>query len=331
MIADGEHVVQFYEHDDELVAALAPYLATAARAGETSIVIATEAHRRAIEQALAADGVDALRAADAGRFIPLDAAATLAALMPDGEINGQAFHHVIGGLVRRATASGRTVRAYGEMVSLLWEEGNVLAAIELETLWNDLGRELPFTLFCSYPATSVAGSAHTEALHQVCHLHSAVLTPVPGATVATRAQEPAGSSTELSVSARYAPEPNAPADARHLVAHMLRSWGYEDRFVHEVALVVSELTSNAVRHARSRFSLLVEVLEDSTLRVAVEDHAPLAASAANGGLTPQPLHGLGMIDMLCASWGVQRTRQGKIVWARLRCRSVSAAPANAHP
>lgn len=319
-IAAGEHVVHFYEHDEQLVATVGPYLAAAIGAGETAIVIATETHRRAMASALVADGVDLSRAAGEGRFIAIDAAATLATFTADGELERDGFDLVIGGLLRQAAESGRTVRAYGEMVSLLWEEGNVLAAIELETLWNDLGRELPFTLFCSYPAMSATGHTHAEALHHVCHLHSSVLTPAPGASVAAPAEEPADSSTERSLSASFAPEPNAPAQARHLVAHMLRRWGYEDRFVNEVILVVSELTCNAVRHAGSQFSVSVGVLEDSTLRVAVEDHAPLAASAPNGGLTPQPLHGLDVIDKLCGGdWGVQRTREGKIVWAQLSC------------
>ena len=79
--------------------------------------------------------------------------------------------------MRDAAASGRRVRAYGEMVALLWDAGDVLGAIELETLWHELGRELSFSLFCSYPASSVSGPEHAQALHQVCHLHSAVLRP----------------------------------------------------------------------------------------------------------------------------------------------------------
>jgi anti-sigma regulatory factor (Ser/Thr protein kinase) len=48
-IGSGEHVVHFYEHDTELVAAVGTALTHAAQAGEVALVIATEAHRRAFE------------------------------------------------------------------------------------------------------------------------------------------------------------------------------------------------------------------------------------------------------------------------------------------
>jgi MEDS: MEthanogen/methylotroph, DcmR Sensory domain/Histidine kinase-like ATPase domain len=330
-IATDAHVVHFYEHDAQLVAAVGPYLLAAVQTGDTAIMIATEPHRNAIEATLEADGIDLSQAAADGRLLALDAASTLAMLMCDGKIDREAFQEVIGGVMRRtAAASGRAVRAYGEMVSLLWDDGNVLAALELEALWNELGRELPFTLFCSYPATSVAGSEHAQALHHVCHLHSSVLTAAPVVSLTIEDRLSADSSTERAVRASLAPEPGAPAHARHLVADMLRRWGYGDRVVDDVTLVVSELTSNAVRHAQSQFSIEVEVQEGSALRVAVEDRMPLAASMPNGGLIPQPLHGLSLIEALCAGWGVQRTRDGKIVWAELACEAPEgAAPTSA--
>jgi anti-sigma regulatory factor (Ser/Thr protein kinase) len=325
-IANGAHVVHFYEHDAELVAAVGPYVLATLQAGETAIMIATEAHRHTIEATLEADGIDLSRAFDDERLISLDAATTLATLTSDGMVDRDAFGEVVGGLMRRAAASGRAVRAYGEMVSLLWDEGNVLAALELEALWNELGRELPFALFCSYPATSVAGSEHAEALHHVCHMHTSVLSTAPVLSLTIEDQPAASASTERTVRASLAPEPDAPAHARHLVADMLGRWGYDDRAIDDAKLIVSELTSNAVRHAHSQFSIEVRVQEDSALLITVEDRTPLAASMPNGGLIPKPLHGLGLIEALCAGWGVQRTRDGKIVWAKLACEMPEGAP-----
>jgi anti-sigma regulatory factor (Ser/Thr protein kinase) len=324
-IAEGAHVVHFYEHDAQLLAAVGPYLLAAVQAGETAIMIATEPHRRAIEAALRAQDIDLPATAADGRLISLDAAATAAMLMPDGELDREAFQEVIGGTLRRATASGGTVRAYGEMVSVLWDEGNVLAALELEALWNELGRELPFTLFCSYPATSVAGAEHAQALHHVCHMHSSATSATTAVSLAVEDPPPGYSSTERALRAGLAPDANAPAHARQLVADVLRGWGYGDRAVGDAKLIVSELTSNAVRHAQSQFWLEVEVQEDSSLRVAVEDRMPLADAIANGGLIAQPLHGLGLIATLCDGWGVQRTRDGKIVWALLACEAPARA------
>ncbi len=138
------------------------------------MAIATEEHRQAFADFLERDGVDLDDARARGTLVLLDAAATMAAFIDDGQIDHGAFHAAVGGLIRGAGGGGRRVRAYGEMVALLWDAGDVLAAIELECLWNDLRRELPFSLFCAYRAASVAGSELTTALHDVCSLHSTV-------------------------------------------------------------------------------------------------------------------------------------------------------------
>jgi anti-sigma regulatory factor (Ser/Thr protein kinase) len=308
----GEHVVHFYEHNGELIEAVGPYLSAAARTGEVAIVIATEAHRRAFEAELEVSGIDLAQAYARGELLLLDAAETMVAFMPDGEIDHDAFHEVVGGLVRNAADSGRAVRAYGEMVALLWDAGDVLAAIELERLWNDLARELPFTLFCAYPAASVLGGEHAAALHEVCHLHSSVLHPPDGE------QLPADSSKQDELAAEFPARLEAPGQARRLLIGALRRWGHDESLVQDAALVLTELASNAMRHAGTSFSIAVRA-EASVLRIAVRDESPLAATVRNGELAP-PLatHGLGVIDAVAADWGVESTPDGKVVWAQLR-------------
>jgi len=310
-VASGEHVVHFYEHTAELVGAVAPYLVAAARAGEAAIVIATEAHRRALEVELADGGIDLAQARASGMFLSLDAAATLASFTSAGRIDHDGFHEVIGGLVRRASGSRRMVRAYGEMVSLLWDAGDVLAAIELETLWNDIARELPFSLCCSYPAASLAGDARADALHQICHLHSAVL----GASLDGE-RSVGDRAAENELAARLPAERDAPSRARRLVVAALRERGYDGSVVDDAALVVSEMATNAVLHAGSAFSISIRI-EDSRLRIAVEDASPVG-TGPGGAMIPRPMHGLALIDMLATRWGVEGTPGGKVVWAELQ-------------
>jgi hypothetical protein len=109
----------------------------------------------------------------------------------------------------------------------------------------------------------------------------------------------------------------APGHARRLTIIVLRGLGCDDALIDDVALTVSELASNAVRHAASPFSLSVRV-QNTTVHVSVQDHAPLLTNVPNGGLTPRPLHGLGLIDAVAARWGVDGTHDGKIVWVELR-------------
>ena len=139
-VAPGDHVVQFYGDDSELAQTVGRYLRDAVQDGAVAIVIATEAHRRAFGAELEAAGVDLAKGCLDGTLILLDAAATMAAFMQEGQVDHDAFRRVIGSLVLQAGETGRPVRAYGEMVARLWEAGDVVAAIELEKSWNELSR-----------------------------------------------------------------------------------------------------------------------------------------------------------------------------------------------
>jgi hypothetical protein len=178
--AAGEHLVHFYVDDYELAQTFGTYLAEAVALGAPVVVIATEAHLEAFTVALEAAGTEPSRALEDGSMVFLDAAATLARFTTGGRIDPDAFHQVIGEILREASQTGPgRVHAYGEMVALLWESGDVLAAIELERLWNDLGHELEFSLLCGYHSEPISSPERTDALQQVCRLHSSVL---PAAT-----------------------------------------------------------------------------------------------------------------------------------------------------
>jgi anti-sigma regulatory factor (Ser/Thr protein kinase) len=284
-----------------------------------AIVIATEAHCRAFAEALDVGGIDSAEARAEERLLFLDAATTMAAFIHDGQIDRDAFHKVVGGLLRVAAESGRAIRAYGEMVSLLWDAGDVVGAIELETLWNELGCELPFSLYCAYPASSVFGSEHAQALHQVCHLHSSVLRGASDSDPLT-----AGESSAQELVGDFAAERDSPGRARRLVLNALAEWGCDPGLLQDAAVVLSELATNAVVHADSPFSIAV-VLEESLLRIAVHDRRPLSVAVGGGGLSPQPTHGLGLVEALSLRWGAEGTPQGKTVWAELHAPSESRA------
>jgi anti-sigma regulatory factor (Ser/Thr protein kinase) len=117
--------------------------------------------------------------------------------------------------------------------------------------------------------------------------------------------------------AAFSAERDSPGCARRLVVGALAEWGCDATLVQDAAVVVSELATNAVVHAGSPFSISAE-LEDGLLRVAVEDACPLSVAMRGGGLEdPQPTHGLGLIEALCARWGVEGSPRGKVVWAEL--------------
>jgi len=289
----GHHVVQFYGHDGELTEKVVSYLRGALEHEGVAIVIATPEHRQAFETRLRQAGVDLAAARDGGAYLALDAGQTLREFMSVGRIDSAAFDRVIGGLIERAGADGRPVHAYGEMVALLWDDGLVSAAIELERRWNELGDRHRFSLFCGYRADSMTGAA--DAFTEVCRLHHEVIgRGVPG------------------VVRTFAYYRDAPAAARHFAVGMLRDWGAAD-LADDAALVVTELAANAIVHARSGFTITLSARDD-LLRISVRDASP------NGvALPPAPLHGLWAVDALASQWGIESLgNAGKTVWVELR-------------
>lgn len=87
-----------------------------------------------------------------GSYVIMDAAETLGQFMVDGLPDKERFYNVIGTLIEKLAHNGKPIRAYGEMVALLWKTGNKEAVIQLEQLWNELAEKYKFSLFCAYPA-----------------------------------------------------------------------------------------------------------------------------------------------------------------------------------
>ena len=172
-----EHLVQFYETDQFLVTSVSTFFAAALRSGEACVLVATAAHRAAVEEALTSGGAcDLLAARARGQYTALDAAETLATFMVDGQPDPQRFDRSVGDVMRGAARGRAGVRAFGEMVALLWAQGNRAAAIRLEELWNDLQRDVRFTLFCAYPMSGFGDDdGHPLGLAHVCAHHSRVV------------------------------------------------------------------------------------------------------------------------------------------------------------
>lgn len=311
--AGGEHLVQFYDSDAELAFTVGQYLAGAVRDGAVGMVIATEAHRRSFEAELAAAGIDVAQAGARGTLVWLDAVEAKAMLVAGESVDASVFHRVIGGALRQAAQAGRPVRAYGEIVALLWAAGDVLAAIELERLWNELGRELEFSLLCAYPRASVSGPEQADALHEVCRLHSSVTPAAPRESPVLREAGSAGHQ----VSARFPRARDAPGRARQFVLGALRQWGHDGGLLADAELLLSELATNAVVHARSPF-LVVLRSEDSAVHVSVHDASRAVPVRRDVGPWAASGRGLNLVAALAAGWGVEPTAAGKTVWARLR-------------
>ena len=172
---EREHSVQLYTNEGFLTSAVGHYAAVGLRRGEAIVLVVTPGHHVALVQRLVTDGFDVAQLTDQGQLTILDAAETLSCIMVDGTPNAEQFMPLIGGVIERAASRYARVRAYGEMVDLLWQKGELTPALQLEELWNDLAKVRPFALHCAYAIDNFDRAAHCCALHGIHHAHSQLL------------------------------------------------------------------------------------------------------------------------------------------------------------
>ncbi len=171
----GEHFARFYTRDETLVDSVATYVIEGVRDGAAAIVIATKEHAAALEARWAELHFDAVAATARGQLLMLDAEHTLSKFMVEGAADRDRFMKSVGQVVARASERHPRVAAFGEMVSVLWAEGKPAAAVELESLWNDLARRYPLTLFCGYALRDCTAEVGDTAFEEVCSAHTHVI------------------------------------------------------------------------------------------------------------------------------------------------------------
>jgi hypothetical protein len=126
-----------------------------------NIVVATKLHRDSLLPRLQAYGLDIGTAIEQGRYIALDAADTLSTFMLNGMPDLVRFLKLFGAVVLTASKAAKADQAwvaiFGEMCHLLWAQGNVEAAIQLEKLGNQLVWTYDVDVLCGYSLGSVHG------------------------------------------------------------------------------------------------------------------------------------------------------------------------------
>lgn len=297
-----EHVVYFYDREDDLVAVVGDYLVDGLRAGDAVVIVVGPSQRRAFESALVAAGIDLPAALADGALLIVDAADTLGRFMVDGTPDAEVLAEVICTMLDHGVTDGRHLRIYGEMVTMLWQAGHVGAALEVERMWNSLANDVPLSLFCAYPSAIAADAETFAAFDDVCGMHSDVIgeMPIPSIAAATRP---------------FSYDLHTPRDARLFVAETLAGWSLHD-LIDDALLVVSELTTNAVRHAGSDVVVTVSRTRDG-IRVGVADRSGVRPQPRSSGPAVAGGWGMRVVNSIASQWGCDAAHEGKEVWAEL--------------
>jgi hypothetical protein len=173
-VAPCDHILQIYETDAVFIDTLAGFVGNGINAGDCCIVIATRAHLQALNRRLTSYGIRIDTLVQDKRYIPLDAEETLAKFMVNGWPDEKLFMKLISELVGDCRKSNRRIRAFGEMVAILWAQGYNGATVQLEHLWNKFCENETLCLFCAYPKAGFTGDINHSANH-ICDQHSKVI------------------------------------------------------------------------------------------------------------------------------------------------------------
>jgi anti-sigma regulatory factor (Ser/Thr protein kinase) len=299
-----DHAVDVYADEFAIIRELIRFVEDGLALGETVVVVANRPHR----SSLAAWCTDHLSVGDTESLLLIDAAETLQKFLVAGSPDPVLFEATIGAIVDRATRNGRTLRVFGEMVALLWADGNFAGALALESLWNDMASNRRFFLLCASPATSL-DEASIRAVNAMCDRHSDLSLLGHQMKFAN-----ATTATPSHTQRLLPPISTAVSVARQIAIRTLVDWELL-HLIENSVIITSELAANAVLHAESSFRLMLS--RDATwLRIAIEDAVPCRLAVVRGS-DEFIGRGLGFVEAIASDWGCEVTPDGKTVWAEL--------------
>ena len=169
------HSVHVYDDDAALIMRLCGIVSSSLRVGDSVLIVATPEHRTSLVEELKSAGVDVRSHAREGTFTMVDAYEMLLSIMVNGHPDPLRFEDQIGRLLMRIRAISKSpdqrFTVFGEIVNLMWEQGNKQGALELEALWNDALNKNSFHLHCGYQRTGFQGDDEAA----VCEVHTHML------------------------------------------------------------------------------------------------------------------------------------------------------------
>ena len=302
-VLPAAHLVHFYATPEGLAQSLCGFFALPLKRGETVIVVMKPGHRRALDAALRQAGVDLAAEIRSGRYLSLDVDETLETLLDDGQASQELFDRHARPLVLDAKRRTGQVHVYGELVSTLVGRGDVVAGMQLEDMWGEFLREVPFPLVCGYPREVLEGDL-AGVIDGVASIHDAFV------TARSTARQAPGAVIDLALG------PDATGNARQHVRKVLTTWGHDDPdHLDEASVVVSELVGTATRQG-SRHAVLSLTFDDAGVVVSLLDDTPGSVEPAEEDLADAG-RSFALLGALAAGWGVERVGGGTRLWARL--------------
>ena len=181
----GGHFVQLYANNDATFSqSVVRYLWEGLQRGDGVLVISTEEHQEMFIRQLENSGADIRDLELRKRLVLRNAGEMLAQFMVDGRPNWHRFESLVRQLMRQVRpAQGNGLRAFGEMVGVLWKNRQFAAAIRLEQFWNKLLEQSFFGLYCAYSIDVFGKEFEVANLEGVLCTHTHLLPAQPDGTL----------------------------------------------------------------------------------------------------------------------------------------------------
>jgi hypothetical protein len=141
---------------------------------EAVIVIATPMHIANLNKRLKSQDFDLDLLIANDQYIPVDAGESIDKFMVNDWPDEKLFSDFVASLLKRARIKNRKVRAFGEMVAVLWAQGHNGATVRLETLWHRLQQKNKFCIYCAYPKSGFTQDANAS-IEKICKTHSKLI------------------------------------------------------------------------------------------------------------------------------------------------------------
>jgi DNA-binding NarL/FixJ family response regulator len=177
-LPSGHHEVAFYGDDSSLIEGFMGCVQDGLKRGNAVVVVMTEAHRASLIKVLRPLGGHINTALEQGLITFLDIAEAVYAFTSNGTVDASGLRNFAARLIESVAMRDENgiykVAVCGEGTSSLVAGGKAEAALEVESVWNEISKQYGVRVFCGYLCED--GIESNRIFEDICACHSAVLT-----------------------------------------------------------------------------------------------------------------------------------------------------------
>lgn len=164
------HICEFYPTAADRIRSICQFIVPGLIQGEAVLVIATFENLEMLKSSLILYAIDINEFIDSGQLILLDAHKTLEKFIRNDLIDYFLFFNLMNEVLEKITSNFPKIRAYGEMVDILYKTRDIDITLELESLWSEVSLHHKFSLLCGYTAENFRGRHYH--IKQICSSHT---------------------------------------------------------------------------------------------------------------------------------------------------------------